>query len=710
MIKMYLPLCPLHYHQCISGKSPEVHLKENYGIAKFNAKTQKIDYPTTVPKNRFPLSASARPRKGLMVIPLQKDSRTLQAAVRSRKSFMFCSPHEHVPHPQLSDPSSQLTGGTRLVAPGGNTGEPLELEISTSCIHTQNSGGSSGVDLDQCHPLVTGRGQCEDNSTMPLLVDVGQEERSVSGVGEVGTTKCMSSMNDQMRMSGLKCLACKSPTTVSTFYVDSGAGQCLSSCSTAFLSLEPCQIEVVGIAGTLPIFGIGTAVFALTLKGGHEILIRIHNCRYSFGEFNLLSVSQMSTIRSNTLDLSLHAPHIRLYAAPDISVKSKFVDIPLVLDDGLYALTMEPVSADDQRHVTSPIYDMTPVGDYIPVSGVGYGEYAPGGQSRDTRQMWTTVMTPTVLATGRIFTLAGSVDFHSELSSFSDLFLAPAALPPSRRQFDIKNAQDMSDLSIRFLGGGTDRILHTVGISNGLAKPPSKNHARVPPLNFPQGNMKEFKTPIVSKDIVGYILTGKIGEILYTDTIYTGDRKFPYAQVFVDRVSRYGDVIPLRSRTEVGAAFVTFVCRHYTPLILISDNISENHGGDLVEQCRLRDVKQLFTCPYHPQMDFAEGYIGRITTMASFAMVYSGAPLLFMWIWSVKTAVFVNQIMASYNSVQKTWATPYELVHGELFPDASIVVPFGCGVLVLLPKSDRAKFKSRCALMLFVHYADDHPL
>ncbi len=66
-------------------------------------------------------------------------------------------------------------------------------------------------------PAGNGTGQCEDNSTMPLLVDVGQKERSVSGVGEVGTDKCMSSMDDQVRMSGLKCLACKSPTTVEHF-------------------------------------------------------------------------------------------------------------------------------------------------------------------------------------------------------------------------------------------------------------------------------------------------------------------------------------------------------------------------------------------------------------------------------------------------------------------------------------------------------------
>jgi hypothetical protein len=226
----------------------------------------------------------------------------------------------------------------------------------------------------------------------------------------------------------------------------------------------------------------------------------------------------------------------------------------------------------------------------------------------------------------------------------------------------VSNPSDMSDLSIRFLGGGTDRILHTVNISNGLKSPLSKKHARVPPLNFPQGNMKQFKTSRVSKDIVGHVSQPSIAEALYTDTFETGDVKFPFAQVFVDGVSRYGDVIPLRSRSEVGQAFVTFVCRHFTPLVLISDNIAENTGGDLMEQCRLRNVKQLFTCPYHPQQDFAESYIGRITTMASFGMVYSEAPL-FMWVWGVKTAVFIDHIMASYYSKQAVWATPYELVH-----------------------------------------------
>ncbi len=38
------------------------------------------------------------------------------------------------------------------------------------------------------------------------------------------------------------------------------------------------------------------------------------------------------------------------------------------------------------------------------------------------------------------------------------------------------------------------------------------------------------------------------------------------------------------------------------------------------------------------------------------------------------------------------------------------MVPFGCGALVLLDKDDRAKFKTRCVLLIVVHYATSHPL
>ena len=53
---------------------------------------------------------------------------------------------------------------------------------------------------------------------------------------------------------------------------------------------------------------------------------------------------------------------------------------------------------------------------------------------------------------------------------------------------------------------------------------------------------------------------------------------------------------------------------------------------------------------------------------------------------------------------------PHSLIHGEAFPDASVVVPFGCAVLVLRDSDERAKFKNRAVMMLFAHYSEDHPL
>ncbi len=83
---------------------------------------------------------------------------------------------------------------------------------------------------------------------------------------------------------------------------------------------------------------------------------------------------------------------------------------------------------------------------------------------------------------------------------------------------------------------------------------------------------------------------------------------------------------------------------------------------------------------------------------------------MFMWRWSIVYAVFINNITASYYSAEDVWATPHELTFNEPFPDSSIVVPFGCGVLVLLTEEEKGKFQSRCAFMIFIHYANQHPL
>jgi hypothetical protein len=38
------------------------------------------------------------------------------------------------------------------------------------------------------------------------------------------------------------------------------------------------------------------------------------------------------------------------------------------------------------------------------------------------------------------------------------------------------------------------------------------------------------------------------------------------------------------------------------------------------------------------------------------------------------------------------------------------VVLFGCAALILLEKEDRSKFQTTCSMVIFIHYAQDHPL
>jgi hypothetical protein len=303
------------------------------------------------------------------------------------------------------------------------------------------------------------------------------------------------------------------------------------------------------------------------------------------------------------------------------------------------------------------------------------------------------------------FPSGDSLNFDSELRAFCDGFLSPVAIPPARRAYDPGNPTHMADLSARFMGAGDERLRRTIELNRGL----TPANGRVPTHPFPQGNFKQGKTPRVSKDRVHHLHRASICEVLFTDAFETGDSKFRYGQAFVDYRSRWGDVIPLRSRIQVGWAFGEFCCRNYIPLILIRDNISENVGGALMSECHARGVKSSFICPYTPQQDQDENYLGRITTMASYAMVYASAPLFF-WRWAILCTVFIANILATYYSRERIWSTPYTCLFWEPFPDASIVVPFGCGALVLLDKDDRAKFKTRCALLIFIHYATTHPL
>ncbi len=137
-------------------------------------------------------------------------------------------------------------------------------------------------------------------------------------------------------------------------------------------------------------------------------------------------------------------------------------------------------------------------------------------------------------------------------------------------------------------------MIHTLERSKGLtpaSKKKGENISLVPPHNFPQDRWKSGKAQKLSKNKVKFLHKASIAEVCFTDTFETDDSKYKYGQAFVDYRSRYGDIQPLKS------AFGEFCCRHFKPLILVSDNIAENVYGNLKEECHRLNVKSAFSCP-----------------------------------------------------------------------------------------------------------------
>ena len=111
------------------------------------------------------------------------------------------------------------------------------------------------------------------------------------------------------------------------FHVDSGAGQSMCSCPDAFLTIRSCAVEVIGVAGSLPIFGVGTAMFILQTAARGPIVGFVHDCLLSQGSpFNLLSVSQLQACARNSVDFSVGSPHLSAHSPTGQAT------IPLTMD------------------------------------------------------------------------------------------------------------------------------------------------------------------------------------------------------------------------------------------------------------------------------------------------------------------------------------------------------------------------------------------
>jgi hypothetical protein len=124
----------------------------------------------------------------------------------------------------------------------------------------------------------------------------------------------------------------------------------MCSCVEAFSVLRPCAVLVVGVSGSLPIHGIGTANFVVRDSCGKERIWKIHNCLLSHRchgeeEFNLISVSQILRTRKNAISFGMDLSKITVKSTK----QDVHVDFMMVSEDGLYHVDAMPISQNDRK-------------------------------------------------------------------------------------------------------------------------------------------------------------------------------------------------------------------------------------------------------------------------------------------------------------------------------------------------------------------------
>ncbi len=111
--------------------------------------------------------------------------------------------------------------------------------------------------------------------------------------------------------------------------------------------------------------------------------------------------------------------------------------------------------------------------------------------------------------------------FGEELKTFCHEYIAPLPLPKNRKVYQVNGIEDMSDLSIRFFGIGTERLSKTLERSIGLSpmiKENGKMRHKVPTHNFPQGAWKRGK-PQGYRKILCMIYIAQTLEKLFSQTL-----------------------------------------------------------------------------------------------------------------------------------------------------------------------------------------------
>jgi hypothetical protein len=250
-----------------------------------------------------------------------------------------------------------------------------------------------------------------------------------------------------------------------------------------------------------------------------------------------------------------NASHLEIQVPEEITTR-----FDLSENEGLYEMKLSPLYMDDWRMASAKQFEITLEQDSKLWGTDGGAQTQLDMKSPTKLGKWHSKM---LWMSIKMAPMRGiSSEYDEDLLTFFDSYFVPLSQPTARRTYKVKDVKDMAELSLRFMGLGTDRLVHTLERSRGLtptSKKKGENVSVVPPHNFPQGRWKSSKAPKVSKDKVKFLHKASIAEVCFTDTFETEDSSYKYGQAFVDYRSRYGDVQPLKSRKKIGWASQSFV-------------------------------------------------------------------------------------------------------------------------------------------------------
>ena len=190
--------------------------------------------------------------------------------------------------------------------------------------------------------------------------------------------------------------------------------------------MRPCCVMIVGVAGSMPAHGIGTAIFVVKVSGKEHVL-KVHNCLYCHGEecFNLISVSQLLRAGKNKVIFSQDESQVI------IQEDDKATPLSLWEEDGLYELQAIPLCCGDDRAKALPSLNLTLEDDPQLWDGCEVNQTYAHMKSPTKLGRWQSKMLWVSCKVG----LQGrqSMNYDDKLNEFCDSYFVPPSQPPARK-------------------------------------------------------------------------------------------------------------------------------------------------------------------------------------------------------------------------------------------------------------------------------------